>query len=891
MWKFSHSHQSVSTCILDEFRPQTEDDLLQTIVPILESKLIGKPWVPINPVSLFEGALEKLRKIHAQLENERVQQTTNTKMQLWLDMLRGSGMVPKSIDGQTRLFSAHCFLVALARGVVHTVRNPNSKPDFKKLLGNGYLAWIVEVEEGRVWAKELLDKVNQYEWRCTPGDVLRPLYESFVDQNDRKDFGEVYTPDWLAEMMVKEVLDDEWCNESVISALSELRGQENAKGIGVLDPTCGSGTFLYHCTKRIMSCEKAKTLSSGQLADVICRLVHGIDIHPVAVEFSRATLLRALPTAPSFDDLALSVYQGDALMLRQTEKGTLFEPQNGELLICSPQEREIRIPREFSEHTEFPDMLRRMVEAASNGEALPIDIGSVMEQDADKIEDCHKALINIIEAEGNSVWTWYITNVIGPDRLSRKKVNRIVANPPWVKLSNIQSPERKRALENLAGKDGNTGNLGLWQGGNQAPHFDIAQLFIKRSQEEYLNDPDTEPSAWVTKASAISGGNWNKFRQHHFEYMAQTIDFSKVNVFGGGDSTRCCVLFEMRPSSSLDIDETTKVFEATCINSAPDASSSWDDAKLSLNFGLPDKFPNAESDYGPDCWRQGATIVPKVLTSVNRVFSSRGNPDFKTVTTNESNYIPWNVVQARTGEIPANWLLPLLTSKQLFPFGLSPSGFETAIIPCSDGGNLLSLEMARNSKFWAELDDLYQESRGLGTNTPTNLMDRINYSSALSTQMPYQSQNGYFVVYPAAGDVMRAAHISANSAIIESSIYRHNVSNVAEARYLVAVLNAPSLELAFRVSRTSGRSFHKNPWRKVPVPSWDRKNSRHQDLSVLAEIAEDTIGKMDLPIGQVAASRRIRERLTEEDILSEIDSIVEYILPDHVTKVGSKSNF
>lgn len=879
-WRFPHSYETTPDCVLDGFRPQSEDALLDIVKPIVNAEPVGKPWIPTDPVPIFASALADLREIHAQLFGGRVQRATETKMRLWLDMLRGSGMAPEKEIARWRLFTAHCFLVALARGVVHTLLKPNVRPNPRELLVNGYLAWIVEVEDGRVWAQNLLDRVHDYEWRRTAGDVLRPLYERFVDQDDRKDFGEVYTPDWLAAMMVEEVLDEEWCNKSVLAALAELRGQGQTDGVGVLDPTCGSGTFLYHCAKRILSSEIAKGLQPGQRSDVVCRLVHGIDIHPVAVEFSQATLLRALPATPS---MALAVYQGDALMLRKTNKNTLFEPLEGEILIRSPQGREMRIPRSFSEHTEFPDMLRRMVDAAAQGVALPADIGPAMRNDRAKIAECHKALTEIIDAEGNSVWTWYITNILGPDRLAQRKVNRIVANPPWVTLANIQVTERKRALEAMAGKDSQSKTLDLWTGGKQAPHFDIAQIFIRHARRAYLANPGDDPAAWVSKVSAIRAGNWSKFRKFHKNVLAQTLDFSDVKVFGGGDARRSCVLFERRRSSLEAAGKDKAILKATCPVLTPDASLSWGEAQSLLLWETPDEFPPESSYYAHDGWRQGATIVPKVLTTVEVVRSCQ-RPDTKSVTTIRSDKRPWNVVQPRTGELPAHWLVPLLTSKQLLPFGISPAGLETVIIPCNEDGELLSAETARQTNFWTELDDLYRERRSMGSNTPQNLIARINYARALSSQLPLRSQSGCLVIYPASGDIMRAAHISADMAAIDSKVYRRIVDSIAEARYLVAVLNAPCLEKAFRQSRKSGRDFHTNPWKSVPIAAWDEGNSVHQDLATLARHAEETVQTMDLPDGQVAASRRIRERLTENGIFEEIDSLVRKILPNHVQR-------
>ena len=380
-WRFAHRHEiRDQPPLLENFRPATPDDLLKHIIPVVSAAPVGKPWVPADPVPLFADALTELRDIFQQMPADHIWRARKTKMSLWLDMLRGSGMAPDMPEQQTRLYTAHCFLVALARGVAHTLLKPDVPPDPKTLLGSGFAAWVIELEEGRAWAVDLLVRIHGYEWRRTAGDVLRPLYEQFVDSSDRRDFGEVYTPDWLAEMMTVEILDEDWCNQAVGMALAELRGRGDTAGIGVLDPTCGSGTFLFHAARRILSCQAMQGLPPVQQADAVCHLVHGIDIHPVAVEFSRATLLRALPAAPPAGSRAMSIYQGDALMLRQLNQqdgqGGLFEPGEGEILIRTPGAREILLPRAFTELADFSELLRRMVDTAAEGAALPADIAA-----------------------------------------------------------------------------------------------------------------------------------------------------------------------------------------------------------------------------------------------------------------------------------------------------------------------------------------------------------------------------------------------------------------------------------------------------------------------------------------------------------------------------------
>ena len=875
-WRFPHTHRTEPECVLSGFRPQNEDDLLRQITPIVKAKLVGKPWIPSDPVPLFAGALEKLRAIYGDITDPRVRKTTETKKHLWLDILRGSGMAPENSYAQDSLFITHCFLVTLARGVVHTVSRPDDQPNPSELLRDGYLAWIIEVESGRRWAQQLLDRVHSYEWRRTSGDVLRPLYEGLVEQHDRRDFGEVYTPDWLAEMMVEEVLDDQWCDQSVSIALAVSHGQPMPDGIGVLDPTCGSGTFLYHCVKRILASKAAERLPPVQRSDVVCRLVHGIDIHPVAVEFARATLLRALPTLPSLGLAGIAIYQGDALMLRQTDENSLFAPENGEILIRSPRGHEIRIPREFSDHQGFPGMLPRIVEAAMKDDPVPADIGMAMKDVESKIIELHKSLTKIIKEEGNSVWTWYIQNILGPDRLARRKVNRIVANPPWVKLANIQVQDRKRELESAAGKGDQLGD-NLWVGGKQAPHFDIAQLFICHARSSYLNQPEADPAAWVTKASAIRAGNWKNFRKIHEEYISQILDFSSAKVFGGGDARRSCVIFEIRKSSLGKSAE----LKAECAGPMPEASMSWEEAQSLLDWKKSDRFTETPSDYKPEGWRQGATITPKVLTTVE-MSNAGSKPGTRYVKTAKSDKGKWKKVSTKSGEVPANWLLPLLNSGQLLPFLTRES--RTVIVPCGVGGHLLnSQEKARENDFWRELDNLYQEHRGLGGNTPKYLLAQINYSNKLSRQLPLRSQTGWLVVYPASGDIMRASCIQVGKAVMDSGVYYQKMASHKEARYLMTVLNAPCLEKAFRDARTSGRHFHKSPWKNVPIPAWDEENSTHRKLSKWGKKAEKTIKKMNLLVDQKAASNRIRKQLAEDGTFEEINKLVQEILPNHIS--------
>ena len=85
----------------------------------------------------------------------------------------------------------------------------------------------------------------------------------------------------------------------------------------VLDPACGSGTFLFHAIRRVLHEAEEAGLEREDRAAECARRVAGVDIHPVAVIIARVTYLLALAPALAARRGALSipVYLGDSMQL------------------------------------------------------------------------------------------------------------------------------------------------------------------------------------------------------------------------------------------------------------------------------------------------------------------------------------------------------------------------------------------------------------------------------------------------------------------------------------------------------------------------------------------------------------------------------------------------
>jgi len=120
-------------------------------------------------------------------------------------------------------------------------------------------------------------------------DLFKGMYEVFVPRELRHALGEIYTPDWLAE-----------------HAFDKL-GWEPQDDL--LDPTCGTGTFLLEALKRRLSAPR-NNLTAAQALDGL----YGIDLNPLAVLAAKVSV--AVVLAPKFDvanPAVLPVYLADAI--------------------------------------------------------------------------------------------------------------------------------------------------------------------------------------------------------------------------------------------------------------------------------------------------------------------------------------------------------------------------------------------------------------------------------------------------------------------------------------------------------------------------------------------------------------------------------------------------
>ena len=216
------------------------------------------------------------------------------------------------------LFLKHTFLAMIARLLTWASLSRGRAPnDFRaailgaldgsffqgrrieNLVESDFFHWAVAPQVAETllpaWEKAVSVMLT-YDLAHLSQDVLKGVYQELVDPKDRHDLGEYYTPEWLCERLVAEMMPE----SGVVS---------------VLDPTCGSGSFLRAAIAHLIA--HNPEMDRGDLLSAILEGVVGIDIHPLAVTIARATYVLAIGdmVANAPRPVRIPVYLADALFL------------------------------------------------------------------------------------------------------------------------------------------------------------------------------------------------------------------------------------------------------------------------------------------------------------------------------------------------------------------------------------------------------------------------------------------------------------------------------------------------------------------------------------------------------------------------------------------------
>ena len=823
------------------------------------------------------------------------------KRTLWRDLLRGAFLTPPDDTAAERdLFARHTMLVVTARAVAETLRQgepPTADRDaLRRQLTEGFAAWLLAdaVASGEQVLDNLIAEVNRYDWSVAGRDTLKDLYHAVIPRSIRHDFGEYYTPDWLARAVCEEVMDADWRRETIAMAVA---GQLN--GPAVLDPSCGSGTFLYHAVQLLL----ADAAQHPELADrpqtqveIVNDLVAGIDLHPVAVELAKTTKIAAFSewAAYAYSENAPSVHLGDSL---QWESRYLTAPialDDNIAIQTDTPDAPLILPRAFLLNDRFDALLNQVFDYAGRPPypGLEADLTALlgMSQAAEQAAglELYRRLRDYIESGRNHIWHWYIANLAQPIRLMANPPSRLVGNPPWVVYNAMAADRQDKFREQALLR-------GVWAGANLATQNDLAATFVATCVDYYLKPGGK--FGFVLPYAALRARHWGPFRAGDWSLPESAgrgrtyADLSPEawNFFAGAVRP-----FPWANSSAvfgrkLDTDGNgAKVKPAPLAGiqqvgntEAVRPRMSWEEAKPLLTFAGQKQWSTAPSPAYADTFRQGATLVPQSLVLFDEANAERalGMVRFRT----ERGKGDWHGLE-RQGRIEERFAKPALFSKHILPFGVT--GRLNIIAPFSEDGSAVLRELPQGegvqefNLYWSRANADYIQTKK--PKSPATLALVVDHLGKLSARLRQIDQPA--VVYNRAGSWLSSAIIPAGT-VVDSTLYWLSADSLEELAYLEAVFNAQALGVFFRdACRASDRDFHTGPIKNLPIPAFDAGNEHHANLAAQSQLAHQRVAA--LVAEQAAGRRKINRNDVLRDgvmqpLLAAIDQSVRAILPDY----------
>lgn len=830
-----------------------------------------------------------LAGLYAQHRDDPV---VRTKRRLWARLLETA--LGTQFEDSDELFVEHTLLVNTAEIIAHAVlglapetlapRSILSGQKFDEagvhgVVESDFFDWVVDVPKGEAFVRSLARRLARFDWRAVEHDVLKVLYESVITPETRKKLGEYYTPDWLAQKIV----------ETAAPAPLEER---------TLDPACGSGTFLFHLVRRYLAAAELEGRDTRAQLEGLTRHVLGMDLHPVAVTLARVTYLLAIGSerlARDRDPIRIPVFLGDSMQWGKA-RPTLWSAH--ELRVTVDDQRELTTsdlvfpqnlladPRTFDEFvSQLAELASRQRKVGARPSLSPLfNRLAIAKEDQATITTTFHLLCRLHDEGRDHIWGYYIRNLARPEWLARpeNQVDVLVGNPPWLAYHHMPAEMQAefRAMSEARG---------LWHGRKLATTQDLSALFVVRAMELYLRRGGR--FAFVMPSAVLDRQTYAGFRGGSYAGKKDQLELAAAlrppwdlrRVRPHFFPITASVVFGERSTSASPMPAAGERWSGKLKRT----NATWAQVEGSIQregSATERDVGQARSPYHPR-FRQGASIVPRVLFMVERVAAGplgqvRNRAPVRSMrSANEKE--PWKSLPAQEGVVESEFVFRVYLGENVLPFrALGP--FQ-AVLPI-DGRRVLEAGAIEGylglAAWWAQANQAWEANRS--SSTTISLRQQLDYHGKLSAQLPLATAARERVVYTKSGMHLAAARVSDARAIIDHSLYWAAVVSTDEARYLCAILNAPAVTERVRPLMSYGkdeRHIDKYVW-SLPIPEFSQANPLHARLAALGAEAEALVAAWspERPLHFARQRAAIRELLAGSEVGQAIEAGVRELL-------------
>lgn len=470
--------------------------------------------------AVFNTSRHFLETMFNQIKNEP---QVKIKIREWKTLL---ARVYGSDLGSEPLFIRHTYLTMFSRLLVAKTLFPGeirTSRDYKGLLTGDYFSrkglpnlvepdffsWAIDTQE----VSNFTGFLSQLEWylavyelKDIEEDLLKELYQELVDPESRHSLGEYYTPDWLAELTLDTI---------------------QYEGGRILDPACGSGTFLFQAVKH----KREQGLTGRKLLEESLSCIIGIDVHPLAVMMSKANMLLALSKEIKAykKKVYFQIYLADTLLTARDIKTRCINisVSTGENFLIPletierEKNKEINLDNVIDKLSSFAHQIAGGIKFsdASKGFQKTV-LAGFSDREIDFWKHNLKLLSDLIEKKRNSIWPFILKNAYRPVYLNLDKVDYLAGNPPWLAYRYIQDEAYKKRVKEL------TFELGLLDKKDVKlfTQMDTSTVFFRYCQREFLKKKGA--IAFVMPKTTILPS-----KQHiPFQRMgvSEILDFSEI---------------------------------------------------------------------------------------------------------------------------------------------------------------------------------------------------------------------------------------------------------------------------------------------------------------------------------------------------------------------------
>jgi type I restriction-modification system DNA methylase subunit len=862
----------------------------------------------------------------------------------WAEFLR---IVYGSNVESEELFIKHTYLATLAKLLAYATFSGGALPvsdeqlmeilegrifsekwGVQNFLEEDFFSWVAREENGLRATRMILERLDSYDLSKVDEDILKGLYQELVDPQARHDLGEYYTPDWLAELMVNDVV---------------KTGKES-----LLDPACGSGTFLAAAIRRKKELLGQK-VSKSELIEEIISSVQGVDVHPLAVILSRTTYLLSLGTDllnARRSSIAVPIYMANSIRLPDEDMEIFNQIECYKIKADSQY---LRVPRKVAENPEFTDVcvevMKDYARTVASGETLDEEafhnflfqrVPHLLKDKQGKgiakvLYESATVMAALIQRKRDTVWGFILKNIYKPLFLKKEKFDILIGNPPWISYRYIESTDYQNYLKKLIMED-----YGLLDS-NRAElitQMEIATLFFLRCSELYLNQKGI--ISFVMPRGVFVSDQHHNFRSALYKAdmeLVELIDLEDVAplfkvpscVVKGkaGKKTRFPIkgrkISGVLPQKNIRLNIALKILKFleskfrlyTIGGRTFFETEDFSKVLKAVEAGL-------RSDYYKN-FTQGATIVPRQLWFIELIKHPKLalNPQFPTVKTSSR-----AITKAKReykdvsveGAIEVRFLFNVVTGSELVPFGHLT--LPIAVLPIEPNGSsfrIINVEEASvrgffGLKMWLQNAEQIWYKKRREKADKLNIYDRLDYSKGLTSQ---SSRLKYKVLYNTSGTYL-VASVAQNGArsikvdgsvvnlsglIADAKTYFYDTSNEDEAFFIASILNAPIIDKLIKPMQSRGlwgeRDIHKKVL-ELPIPRYNPKDELHTQLVAISKECHKKVKEIIPALEQKYTSiGKIRAEVKEaiEHEISEIDRIVRQLLLKTGTKHKSMEYF